>query len=147
MSAKKATLEAWLRERAPVEVVLSDFEELLRLLAPITESDLRHRLRETGAPLHPLVAGVDQTTYAALRSSLLRLSESYERGAPETRRLTRQIVITAKDHARLAANNQRVAPERRAEKAEMAAWMLTWLENPAVFTVWVALRAKALGVD
>ena len=144
MPSKQGTLVAWLRERSPAEVGLIHFDELLRLLAPITESNLRHRLRLTENKLHPLVAGVNQDTFATLRESLLTLADSYEKGNADTRRLTRRIVITAKDHAKLAAMNQHVAPEKRAVKAEMAAWMLTWLENPLVFRLWVPMREKIL---
>ena len=147
MPSKAARLDAWLRERAPVEVSLADFDELLTLLRPVAESDLRRLLRATGAALHPLVAGVDQDDFHTLRATLLRLADWYERGNAETRRVTRRIVITAKDHAKLAARNARVAAERREQKEEMAAWMLTWLENPAVFAVWVQLRARALRLD
>ena len=48
-------------------------------------------------------------------------------------------MIEAKDHARWAARN----PEKRAEKQEMALWMLTWLENPPLFPQWVKLRREA----
>jgi hypothetical protein len=144
MASKQAKLASWLRERAPGQVVLTDFDELLLLLAPITESDLRHRLRLTGADLHPLVGGVNQDTLAALRDSLLGLATWYQNGTAETRRLTRRIVITAKDHAKLAARNRRVTPEKRALKGEMAVWMLTWLENPLIFALWVPLREKLL---
>lgn len=144
MPSKQAKLEAWLQERAPAEVSLPDFDELRRLLAPITDSDLRHRLRETGTTLHPLVAGVNQHSLTTLRDTLLALAAWYESGDNETRRLTRQIVITAKDHAKLAAANQRVAVEKRARKSEMAAWMLIWLENPLIFPLWVSMRVKTL---
>jgi hypothetical protein len=144
MASKQAKLEAWLRGRAPGQVVLAEFDELLLLMAPITESDLRHRLRATGADLHPLVRGVNQDTLAALHDSLLGLANCYQIGDAETRRLTRRIVITAKDHAKLAARNRRVTAETRALKVEMAVWMLTWLENPLIFRVWVPLRAKLL---
>lgn len=147
MRSKPARLDAWLRERAPVEVSLADFDELLAWLSPIAESDLRRMLRATGVALHPLVAGVDQDDLQTLRTTLLRLAEWYERGSAETRRLTRQIVITAKDHAKLAARNPRVAAERREQKEEMTVWMLTWLENPAVFAVWVQLRARTLRLE
>jgi hypothetical protein len=75
---------------------------------------------------------------------LLALAEWYEHGDNETRRLTRQIVITAKVHAKLAAGSQRLAAEKRALKVEMAAWMLTWLENPLIFPLWISMRAKNL---
>jgi hypothetical protein len=147
MPAKQDKLDAWLRERAAAEVTLADFGELLRLLAPISESELRHRLRDSGANLHPLAAGVDQNTFATLRDSLVALTACYESGPFETRQRVRRIVITAKDHAKLAARNQHVAPEKRLQKEEMVTWMLTWLENPVVFPLWAELRASARGLD
>lgn len=147
MPSKQARLESWLRERAPRQVEVTDFEELLRLLAPISESGLRRLLRASTAKLHPLAAGVDQDTFATLRDSLLALAACYEEGDAGTRRLTRRIVITAKDHAKLAARNQRVAAEKRAVKEEMAAWMLTWLENPGIFPLWVNMREQSLELD
>lgn len=143
--SRRSKLEAWLRERAPTRVELADFDELLALLAPVEESDLRHLLRESGTNLHPLVAGVDQSTLTTLRGSLTVLAEWYERGNPETRRLTRMIVIIAKDHAKLVARNHRVAAGKRAEKETMVAWMLTWLENPLVFSLWISLQENAVG--
>ena len=147
MPSRQAKLAAWLAERAPGEVRLADFEELLRFLTPVTESDLRRLLRSSGATLHPLAAGVDQASFAALGHSLLALSTCYEEGTPEVKKVARQIVITAKDHAKLAARSHHVAPEKRTEKEEMGTWMLTWLENPVVFPLWAGLRAKAIGVD
>ena len=147
MPSRQEKLAAWLGQRPPGEVGLADFGELLRLLTPVTESDLRRLLRTSGAALHPLAAGVDQASFTTLRRSLLALSGCYEAGTPEVRKVARQIVITAKDHAKLAARSQHASPEKRAEKDEMGTWMLTWLENPVVFPLWAGLRAKALGVD
>jgi len=123
---------------------MADFDELRTLLAPITESELRHRLRETGQSLHPLVAGVNQDSLDALGESLAALSEWYENGNRETQQITRRIVITAKDHAKLAAANRRVPDAKRVLKGEMAAWMLTWLENPAIFPLWLSIRRKTI---
>lgn len=147
MPSRQAKLTAWLAERAGGEVGLADFDSLLRLLTPVTESDLRRLLRSSGATLHPLAAGVDQASFPALHRSLLALSACYEDGTPEIRKVARQIVITAKDHAKLAARSQHVSPEKRAEKEEMGTWLLTWLENPVVFPLWAELRAKTLGLD
>lgn len=144
--SRQKRLAEWLAGRPDTTVEMPDFDALLRLLAPVSESSLRHLLRSSGAPLHPLVAGVDQDSLAALRDSLLALAEAYDRGPAETSRLVRRIVITAKDHAKLAARNQRIAAEKRQLKEEMAAWMLTWLENPSVFPLWVTLRSKTLGL-
>ena len=147
MPSRQAKLEAWLAQRSPGEVGHADVEALLTELSPVTESDLRRLLRASGAQLHPFAAGVDQSDFPALLRSLLALADSYESGTIDERRIARGIVITAKDHAKLAARNQHTTPAKRAEKEEMASWMLTWLENPAVFPLWAGLRAKTLGID
>ncbi|MBI2686433.1 MAG: hypothetical protein HYX27_08965 [Acidobacteria bacterium] len=147
MASRQARLDAWLRERALPIVQRTHFAELLELLKPVSESSLRHLLRNSGAALDPLVAGVDQDTLISLRDTLLDLAAVYEGGDAETRKIVRRIVITAKDHAKLASRNERVAAEKRELKREMADWMLTWLENPSVFPLWVALRVKSLKLD
>lgn len=143
MPSRQARLAQWLGERPGKRVEAGDFAELMALLGPMEESQLRHLLRESGAALHPLAAGVDQSSFARLRETLTALAECYESNGAETRREIRRVVITAKDHAKLAARNQRVTAEKRAEKEEMAAWMLTWLENPAVFPLWAELRENS----
>ena len=140
MESKAGRLAKWLRERAPTRVELADFEELTRLLAPVTESSLRRLLRASGAELDPLVAGVNQDNFATLGETLLALAECYERNGAAGRRLARGIVIVAKDHAKLAERNERVAAAKRADKREMVEWMLTWLENPGIFGLWMELR-------
>jgi hypothetical protein len=142
--SRAALLSDWLARHTPAVVGLADFADLQRILAPISDSSLRRLLRSSGATLHPLTTGVDQDSFPALRDSLNALASCYEHGDAPTRRHARSIVITAKDHAKLAARNPRVDPQKRSRKAEMAAWMLTWLENPAVFPAWVALRMKTL---
>jgi hypothetical protein len=110
-------------------------------LAPISGSHLRRLLRESGVPLAPLVEGVRQETFEALESSLLSFLQEYERSDAAGRTSVRRVVIEAKEHARWAART----PEKRAEKNEMALWMLTWLENPPLFPQWVNLRKQAQG--
>jgi hypothetical protein len=150
MESKAGRLEKWLQERAPARVELADFEELTRLLAPVTESSLRRLLRASGAELDPLVAGVNQDSFSALGETLVALADCYERSGAAGRRVARSIVIVAKDHARLAARNERVKAAKRAEKQEMADWMLTWLENPGIFGLWLKMKenlaAGGLGV-
>jgi hypothetical protein len=111
-------------------------------LAPISGSYLRRLLRDSGIPLAPLVEGVRQEHFDALESSLLKLLEEYEISDIAGRTTVRRLVIEAKDHARWAAR----MPEKRAEKEEMALWMLTWLENPPLFPQWVRLRRTAKGL-
>ena len=133
---KAAELAAWLEEKRPARIGEDEFASLRDALAPISESYLRTLVRKCGAPLAPLVEGVRQGTFDELEASLQKLLEEYERGNPARRAAVRRLVITAKDHARLAARN----PSKRAEKEEMILWLTTWLENPPVFPEWVRLR-------
>jgi hypothetical protein len=133
---KRTELARWLEEHGPAQIGETEFEELRRALAPVSESYLRKLVRESGVPLAPLVEGVRQGSFDELEASLLKFLDEYERGDPARRAAVRRVVITAKDHARLAARNL----DKRAEKEEMLLWLLTWLENPPLFRDWVRLR-------
>ena len=85
-----------------------------------------------------MVEGVRQATLDELEASLLKLLEEYEQRDAAHRMAVRRLVITAKDHARLAAR----IPGKRADKEEMILWLTTWLENPPVFAEWVRMRKK-----
>ncbi len=115
-------------------VALRDLQELRDRLAPVSESYLRRLLRESGVPLDPLVEGVRQSSFEDLERTLLALAEC-------DRAAARRLIIEAKDHARLAM--RRMEGEARAAKEEMILWMLTWLENPDAFLVWLRLRKHA----
>jgi hypothetical protein len=137
---RRTELVRWLERTKPEEVGQAEWDELRRDLAPVSESYLRKLLRESGVPLAPLVEGVRQETLEALETSLLRMLAEYERGGREQKVLVRRSVITAKDHARLAARKEEV----RAIKEEMILWMVTWLENPGVFGNWLRLRKQQM---
>jgi hypothetical protein len=136
---KRADLLRWLERVRPTRIGEREWTMLHVELAPISGSHLRRLLRESGVPLAPLVEGVRQETFDALESSLLNLLAEYERGDAAAKTAVRRSVIEAKDHARWAAR----IPEKRAEKQEMALWILTWLENPPLFPQWVRLRREA----
>jgi hypothetical protein len=120
----------------PAQIGEPEWDRLRQQLSPVSESYLRKLLRASGVPLAPLVEGVRQETLQALEESLSRMLFEYEHGDRERKALVRKSVITAKDHARLAARN----PDKRAMKEEMLLWLLTWLENPPLFPEWVRLR-------
>ncbi len=136
---KRDDLRRWLERVRPARIGEREWAMLHIELAPVSGSTLRRLLRESGVPLAPLVEGVRQENFEALESSLLSFLEEYERSDAAGRTSIRRVVIEAKDHARWAARN----PEKRAEKNEMALWMLTWLENPPLFPQWVRLRREA----
>ena len=86
---------------------------------------------------------VEWKTFDQLEASLRALQQLYT-DSHDSRSELRKAVIRAKDRARFAARNPKVAPEKRAEKEEMVRWMLVWLENPLIFTDWIVLRRARL---
>ena len=140
--SKRSLLQNYLAEANPATVTEVEWREIRGRLAPISEGYLRQLLRASGRPLAPLVDGVRQESFEQLRSSLIALAEVYGAGDPQTARCSRRLVIEAKDHARWATRSPKTSPEKKAEKEEMISWMLTWLENPAVFSTWVRLRDR-----
>src|SRR5579864_600638 len=102
---KSAELTRWLDEHRPSQIGEAEFALLRADLAPVSESYLRRLLRECGVLLDPMVEGVRQGTFAELETSLLRLLAEYESSDPPRRMAVRRLVITAKEHARLAARN------------------------------------------
>jgi len=140
---KRSDLERWIAERRPPQIGESEFAELCTALAPVSGNYLRHLLRDCGIALDPMVEGVRQGSFDELQDSLERLLGIYEAGDRMQKQSVRRLVITAKDHARLAAHSKNATPEKRSEKEEMTLWLLTWLENPGVFPGWVRLRRAA----
>ena len=118
----------------------------MRALAPVPESYLRDLLRATGLPFAQPYAGIRQQTFADLecdlRGMLAVYAEAMRAGNRQRARYCRRQVIAAKDHARLLARSPRTSPEKKAQKLEMAQWMLVWLENPEVFPAWVEIRKR-----
>ncbi|CAN5615425.1 hypothetical protein BH24ACI2_BH24ACI2_00820 [soil metagenome] len=55
-------------------------------------------------------------------------------------RLARETAIKGKRRAEMIAKNEKVAPEKRAEKLEIAEWFTVWLQNPDIFENWILLR-------
>jgi hypothetical protein len=137
---KRAELAAWLARIQPAQIGEAEWDQLLRMLAPISESYLRKLLRDSGVPLAPMVGGVRQGNLDELEASLLALLTQYEQGDRVRRAAVRRLVILAKDHARWAAGKSR----EPADKEEMLLWMVTWLGNPPLFPEWVRLRRGLL---
>lgn len=124
---------------------MAEWRELAKRLAPVSESYLRRLLRDSGVALYPSVEGVRQDSFEELERTLLALAAEYSAaratGDHERADFCRRAVLAGKDHARLAS--RKAPPGRRADKEEMVAWMLVWLENPEAFPVWLRLRKRA----
>jgi hypothetical protein len=144
--SKKRRLEEYLGENHLAAVTERDWHAIIERLAPVSEGYLRHLLAETGIPVEQPFAGVRQQSFEELERSLIEMEEVYSRARSSGDRgraqFCRNVVIQAKDHARLAARSPKVSPEKKLEKEEMIRWMLVWLENPGVFAAWVRLRKK-----
>lgn len=145
----KQSLREYLASERPQAITQAVWLELLRRFAPVSESYLRDLLRDTGLPFEQPYAGVRQHTFEELEQSLRALLESYRtataEGDRDRARACRRQVLAAKDRAKFLASNPRTGETKRAEKSEMAEWMLVWLENPEVFPAWVEARKKAWG--
>jgi hypothetical protein len=141
---KARELRRWLESEPRPVIGDREWEELKALLAPISENYLRKLLRDSGAPLEPLIEGVRQESLDALETSLGKLLEEYERGDRGRQMRVRRAVVTAKDHARWASGSRQKDAGKKAEKQEMTLWMTVWLENPPLFVEWARLRRARL---
>jgi predicted transcriptional regulator len=137
--SRRARLIDYLQQKQWPAIGEPEFQQLAADFAPIAEHGLRSLLRDSGLPLSPLVEGVRQSSLDELARTLCALTEKYVPAEAARRRVIRRLVITARDHARLAARRTGALPEKR----EMILWIETWLENPSAFALWVALRKQA----
>lgn len=121
----------WLAGRA--EVSAGEFTELLQVTG-VSAEHLRRVLREMPLRLAPEVEGVRQDSRENLERTLVAQSEIYA-GDPVR---TRARVLEAKQHARLALRRK---PEE-GWRQEVLLHLNTWLENPAIYPLWVELTKK-----
>jgi hypothetical protein len=144
--SRKQALREYLAAGPIAAIGEKEWRDLLRVLAPISESYLRDLLRATGLPFAQPYAGIHQKSFdeleRTLREMLAIYTEAVHAGDRALARYCRRQVIAAKDRARLIARNPKTAPDKQARKNEMAQWMLVWLENPAVFPAWVEIRKR-----
>ncbi|HMD70452.1 MAG TPA: hypothetical protein VKF41_03875 [Bryobacteraceae bacterium] len=142
----KLRLRAFLSEERPPAITEEVWNDLMRRLTPVSESYLRDLLRATGLPFAQPYCGIRQHTFEELEQSLRDMLEAYTDAVAardrQRARYCRKQVIAAKDRARFQARSPRTAPDKAAEKGEMAEWMLVWLEIPEVFPAWVEARKK-----
>lgn len=145
--SKTARLKAWLATRKVDSVGEAEWDALRAELAPISDGYLRRLLRASGVTLAPVIEGVVQDDFESLERSLRALEVEYATGDRAYARRIRDLVITAKDHARWAL--RRLEAKHDADdagssgaKREMLLWLQTWLENPPLFPVWVELRKR-----
>jgi hypothetical protein len=144
--SRKQALRDFLAAGPITAIGEAEWVAALRTLAPISESYLRDLLRETGLPFAQPYAGIRQKSFADLeldlREMLAAYAEAMRAGDRPRARYCRRQAIAAKDRARFLARHPRTSPKKKAQKEEMAQWMLVWLENPEVFPAWVEIRKR-----
>ena len=144
--SRKQALREFLAAGRITAIGEAEWQAAFETLAPISESYLRDLLRETGLPFAQPYAGIRQKSFAELERDLREMLEIYRAamrsGDRQRARYCRRQVIAAKDRARFVARNPKISPEKKAQKDEMAQWMLVWLENPDVFPAWVEIRKR-----
>jgi hypothetical protein len=137
-ATKRDRFSAMLAENRWTAIQSTEWE-LLR--HNFSESSLREWLAEAGIPVDQPYRGVQTKTIEALEESLVAMTELYV-GVSDARRVCRATVIASKDRTRFASKNEKVELDKRALKAEMVEWMLVWLDDPAMFPAWAAIRRK-----
>ena len=114
----------------------SEWQELRAALPNVSETTLR----ACGIPIDAPWCGVNAHSFDELEQCLREFTRVYGQRA-DLRRYCRDQVIAAKDRARWASKSE----PKRVMKAEMAEWMLVWLDDPALFPAWVGLRRQHMG--
>jgi hypothetical protein len=137
----KRELGEYLETARPAAITEALWRELLERLTGISENYLRQLLWATGLPFERPFAGIRQHTLEELEESLKGMGRIYAEamaaGERERARYCRRLVIGARARAKFAAGKKK-------EKAEMAEWMLVWLEDPSLFESWVEVRKRVM---
>jgi hypothetical protein len=105
----------------------------------VSDSYLRKTLRDSGVPVSPIVEGVRQDSLEHLERTLLALLKEYCAAEAIRRRIIRGLLITAKEHARLALRSPHT---NRKLREEAILWLTIWLEDPELFPSWLVLRKR-----
>lgn len=152
-AAEITAIEAAVRERYGANSVDSPMKTA-RLLADegaqlryheIMELDAARRVEDEYAPMFRNL--IKFATLAQAESTLknlenLRQKFARENDAEGLRRL-RGIALEGKRRSNMVAQNAAVNGQKRMEKAEIVEWFNIWLETPAIFAAWLALRQRS----
>jgi hypothetical protein len=84
------------------------------------------------------------STFAAAEESLMRLENLCRKyqAASDKKGVDycRKIALLGRQRAERISRDKRVNPVKRLQKREIANWFRIWLETPAIFIPWLALR-------
>ncbi len=113
--------------------------------AEILELDARRRLESPyDAMFRNILKFTDfKQTLASIRQiENIRRKFALEKDR-EGLRAVREVALKGKRRAQMISKNEKVAPEKRAEKEEIAEWFTIWLQSPEIFENWIVMRQKS----
>jgi hypothetical protein len=100
------------------------------------EMELPYREALSGILAFSTFAQAEQTL-----KSLEKICRNYEAASDKKGvEYCRRIAALGRGRAELISHNKRVDPQKRLQKKEIAMWFRVWLETPAIFDDWLALR-------
>jgi len=74
---------------------------------------------------------------------LEKLCRKYEKASDKKgMEYCRKIALLGRQRAELISKNKRVSLKKRLQKHEIADWFRIWLEAPALFSDWLAMRKQ-----
>jgi hypothetical protein len=102
---------------------------------------------EIESPYHEALAGIlSFSSFDAAEQTLKRLEylrwKYHSAGDKKGVEYCRQIALLGRRRAEFISRNKRVCLQKRLQKQEIATWFRIWLETPAIFDNWLALRKK-----
>lgn len=113
--------------------------------AEILELDARRRLE---SPYDAVFRNILKfTDFKQTLASIRQLDNIRRKFASEKDnnglRAVRDVALKGKRRAQMISRNEKVAPEKRAVKAEIAEWFTLWLQSPEIFENWIVMRQKS----
>ncbi|MDQ6785677.1 MAG: hypothetical protein M3033_02505 [Acidobacteriota bacterium] len=113
--------------------------------AELLELDVRRRME---SPYDAMFRNILKFTDFKQTLASIRQLENLRRkflaeGDREGLRAVRETALKGKRRAAMISGNEKVAPEKRAEKLEIAEWFTLWLQSPEIFENWIILRQNS----
>ncbi len=137
-------------DRAALTALRRSVAEQLGPERRVSERYLVEVLLETQVPIDEDLGGIAVNLRGRIRTrdpeaaltALAELGDEYAEAEAFRRRELRTAVLRAKDRLQLRLAKAPPSGPQRAALEELRAALLTWLENPPVFSAWLDLRRR-----
>ena len=120
---------------------------LLEAGKEVRYQDLLVKSKPLGAYKEKLEGLLQFKDFSQAEQTLQKMDELHKEfkrcGDKEGLTLLRELAEKGQKRCLLIARNEKVDASKRAEKEEMAFWFKLWLDDPAVFFLWLELRKQS----